>query len=65
MPGLYERTGVREYWLVNPDRSSVVVYRRTADGSFPRAAELAAEGRDVLESPQVPGWSLALARLFR
>jgi Uma2 family endonuclease len=62
---LYERTGVREYWLVNADRSIVVVYRRTADGSFPQAAELTAEGRDVLESPCVPGWSLALARLFR
>lgn len=36
---LYERTGVREYWLVHPDRGTVVVFRRAADGSFPQVKE--------------------------
>jgi Uma2 family endonuclease len=62
---LYERTGVREYWLVDPDVASVTVHRRAADGTFPVAAALTADGRETLESPLLPGWSLALPRLFR
>ena len=62
---LYDRAGVREYWLVDPDMSAVTVHRRTTDGSFPAAAHLTAERRDTLETPLVPGWSVTLARLFR
>jgi Uma2 family endonuclease len=62
---LYERTGVREYWLVDPESGSVTIYRRTADGSFPMAASLSAGQHETLETPLLPGWSLALARLFR
>jgi Uma2 family endonuclease len=62
---LYERTGVREYWLVNPDRGAVIIYRRAADGSFPQVAEATAQAHDTLMTPLLPGWSLALARLFR
>ena len=38
---------------------------RTADASFPRAADLTVKGGDTLETPLLPGWSLSLARLFR
>ncbi len=62
---LYERTGVREYWLIDPELNTVTVFRRAGDGSFPRASELTAAGRDTLETPLLPGWSLALSRLFR
>jgi Uma2 family endonuclease len=62
---LYERMGVREYWLVDPDQNVVTVYRRAADGSFPRAASLTTEGHDTLETPLLPGWSVTLSRLFR
>ncbi len=62
---LYERTGVREYWLVDPGANGVTIYRRAADGSFPRIVDLTADGRDTLETPLLPGWSLALPRLFR
>lgn len=62
---LYERTGVREYWLVDPDVNAVTVYRRAEDGSFPLAARLTADEPDTLETPLLPGWSVRLARLFR
>lgn len=62
---LYERTGVREYWLVDPVEHALTMYRRAADASFERAADLTAVGGDTLTTPLVPGWSLALARLFR
>lgn len=62
---LYERAGVREYWLVDPEQACVTFYRREADGSFPPVAELTADAHDTLVTPLVPGWSLPLARLFR
>lgn len=62
---LYERAGVREYWLVDPEQACVTAYRRAADGAFPAVAHLTAERRDTLETPLVPGWSLAVPRLFR
>ena len=62
---LYERAGVHEYWLVDPDLDVVTIHRRLADGSFPLAARLSAEGHDTLETPLLPGWSVALTRLFR
>ena len=62
---LYDRSGVREYWLVDPEQDAVTIYRRTLDGSFPRTARLTAKALDTLDSPLLPGWSLGLARLFR
>ncbi len=62
---LYERTGVREYWLVDPDVNAVTVYRRADGGSFPLVAHLTADTHDTLATPLVPGWSVTLARLFR
>ena len=56
---------MREYWVVDPERDTVAIDRRTADGSFPRVAELSAKALDTLESPLLPGWSLTLPRLFR
>lgn len=62
---LYERAGVREYWLVDPDLNAVIVYRRATDGAFPAVANLTAGAQDSLETPLVPGWSVGLTRLFR
>jgi Uma2 family endonuclease len=61
---LFERAGVREYWLVDPDLDLIKVFRRASDGTFPRAAELSAEERDVLTSPLLDGFSLHLDALF-
>jgi Uma2 family endonuclease len=55
---------VREYWLVEPD-ASVTIMRRHPDGSFRTLPPLTASARDTLRTPLLPGWSLALARLFR
>ena len=62
---LYERSGVREYWLVDPDLDVVTVHRRSASGAFPVDASLSVEGSDTLATPLLPGWSLTLERLFR
>jgi Uma2 family endonuclease len=62
---LYDRAGVREYWLVDPESHVVTVHRRATDGSFPEVACLAAEAGDTLATPLLSGWSLGLARLFR
>ena len=61
---LYERAGVSEYWVVDPELDVVRVYRRGADG-FERPRELTAEAGDVLETPLLPGLPLPLGRIFR
>jgi Uma2 family endonuclease len=61
---LFDRGGVREYWLIDPELDLVKVYRRAADGGFPRVAELTREAEDAMTSPILPGWSLALTRLL-
>jgi Uma2 family endonuclease len=34
--GAYERTGVADCWLVDPERRAIVVHRRDADGRLAR-----------------------------
>ncbi len=61
---LYERAGAREYWIVDGDVDGLTVYRRDgkhfANASIHRASE-----RDVLTTPQLPGFSVSLAHYFR
>ena len=61
---LYDRFGVREYWVVDPDINTIKVYRRVADDTFPRAAELAAADDDILQTPLLPGFAVRLRELF-
>jgi Uma2 family endonuclease len=66
---LYERFGVLEYWLFNPVRDSVRVFR-LRDGKLELSAELvrgepaSEHSEQVLSTPLLPGLELPLARIF-
>jgi Uma2 family endonuclease len=60
---LYERFGVTEYWVIDPDLDAIKVYRLGAAG-YERAAELFLERNDVLTSPLLPGLEIRLADVF-
>lgn len=62
---LFERTGVREYWLVDPELDLVQVFRPSPDGKLTRVAELTAEVGDALATPLLSGCSIDLRELFR
>jgi Uma2 family endonuclease len=60
---LYERSGVSEYWVIDPELDAVRVYRRV-EGSFGRPTELSSETGDTLTTPHFPGLEIPLSRLF-
>jgi Uma2 family endonuclease len=62
---LYDRAGVRECWIVDPELDLVKIYRRVDDGGFPRVAEPSREAGDDLVTPVLPGFVLPLEALFR
>ena len=60
---LYERFGVLEYWIVDPDAETVKVYR-LQDGSYGEPSILSRKNNDELESPLLPGFCCTLDELF-
>ena len=59
---LYERTGVSEYWIVDPVADAVRIFRRNAAGRYERAAELSSG--DVLTSPLLPTLEIPIDTIF-
>jgi Uma2 family endonuclease len=62
---LFERSGVREYWLVDPELDAVQVFRPTPEGRLARVVELTAEDGGVVTTPLLPGCQIDLRELFR
>jgi Uma2 family endonuclease len=56
---LYERVGVEEYWVVNPDEDRVDVYRRSA-GAFAEPVSVPRSG--TITTPLLPDFELPLDR---
>ena len=61
---LYERAGVSEYWVVDPDLDAVRVYERQGE-RFARPEQLSLEAGDVLTTSLLPGLQLPLGEIFR
>lgn len=59
---LYERSGVKEYWVVEPSGRWVQQYTLGPDGRF--APEVTWEGTGTLESVVLPGFTLAIQELW-
>ena len=59
---LYERAGVEEYWLVDPDRNIVRVYRREGVRFLPPET---LDGGTVVTTPLLPGFELTPGNLLR
>jgi Uma2 family endonuclease len=60
---LYERYGVAEYWIIDPELETVKVYR-FVEGHYARVAELSREVNAELVSSQFPGLTVPLDEIF-
>jgi len=60
---LYERFGVLEYWLVDPELEIVKIFK-LAQQKYGRALELSKESNDVLTTALLPGLSFAVSEIF-
>ncbi|BBB91713.1 MAG TPA: Uma2 family endonuclease [Methylomusa anaerophila] len=59
---VYEKYGVKEYWIVDPEENSVEVYQ-LSDGKFVPAAR--AEGTGVVDSVLLPGFRVKIEDIFK
>lgn len=61
---IYERFGVDEYWIADPEANSVRIHRRQGK-TLELVSALAAAASDVATTPILPGLEIALTDLFR
>jgi len=61
---LFERVGVREYWIVDPELDLVKIYRREGE-RFTRIGEFSREEGHLIQTPLLPGLQISLEELFR
>ena len=61
---LYERAGVAEYWVEDPELDVVRVYRAGAKG-FGKPEEWSLDAGDVVTTPLLAGLELPLSRVFK
>ncbi len=61
---LFDRGGVREYWVVDPKAHELTVYRRAPGGGLVATERLSASGDATLTTPLLPGFALSLVKLF-
>ncbi len=62
---IYDREGVREYWVVDPRAESIAVLRRAAPGGrLGETAALSMEAGDILVTPLLPGLIVPLSEVF-
>ena len=60
---LYERFGVQEYWIVDPELEIVKIFKLTQQG-YGRASELSKETNDVITTEFLPGFDCAVSEIF-
>ena len=60
---LYERSGVREYWVVDPNARAILAYRRGENGYYNNEEILEKTG--IMKSSVLKGFALDLKILFR
>ena len=60
---LYERFGVQEYWVVDPELEIVKIFK-LAQKKYGRAMELSKETNDVLATELLPGFDFAVSEIF-
>jgi Uma2 family endonuclease len=61
---LYERFGVEEYWVIDPEIETIAVYKRVGE-AYQRVQELAVERNETLSTPLLPDLTLPLQRVFK
>jgi len=63
---VYDREGVREYWVVDPEGRAITALRRPrADAGLTDMTTLTSDADESLESPLFPGLRIQLRDVFR